>query len=203
MTKGIEGGFWGEQQLGILISGRGSNMQALVNAADNGDIPPVAVVISNTPTAAGLAWAKANGLPTEVIPPADYPDRTANDDAIAKRLKHYQVSTVCLAGYMRIVGTPLLAVYPNRILNIHPSLLPKFGGPGMVGQRVHQAVLDAGETESGCTVHVVTDEVDGGPIVAQQSVPVDTQDDIDSLAQRVLQAEHVCYPQAVKAFCLS
>lgn len=201
MAKGIEDCIWGEQQLGILISGRGSNMQALVNAADNGDIPSVAVVISNIPNAAGLVWAKANGVPTEVISPADYPDRTAHDEAMAAKLKGYYVTTVCLAGYMRIVGTPLLAAYPNRILNIHPSLLPKFGGPGMVGQRVHQAVLDAGETESGCTVHVVTDEVDGGPIVARQSVPVDTQDDMDSLAQRVLQVEHACYPQAVRLFC--
>lgn len=175
-------------------------MQALVQASQAGQIPPVAVVMSNTPNSPGLAWARNQGLATEVVSEKAYSNRFAHDEALASVLRYYGVTLVCLAGYMRIVGEPLLTAYPNHILNIHPSLLPRFGGPGMVGKRVHQAVLAAGEVTSGCSVHVVTAGVDEGPVVAQHIVPVYPSDTVEALASRVLVAEHQCYPQAVATY---
>lgn len=175
-------------------------MQALVAAAKVGVIPPVGVVISNTIRAAGIHWAQEQGIPTQTIPHVEFLDRNRHDATMVKVLQQHDVTAIALAGYMRIVGKPLLEAYPQRIFNIHPSLLPKFGGPGMVGKSVHTAVLAANETESGCTVHIVTDEVDSGPILAQLRVPVLPNDTIETLSERVLAAEHQCYPQAIAAW---
>ncbi len=180
-------------KLGILISGRGSNMKSIVAACDSGEVPAeVAVVISNTPDAPGLAWAAAHGLPTAVLPHQEHPSREAHDRAIAVCLVEAGVEWVCLAGYMRLLSTELINAFPNRILNIHPALLPAF--PGLHGQR---QAWEYGVKVSGCTVHLVDVELDHGPIVIQRTVPVLPGDDEARLSARILEQEHLAYPEAL------
>ncbi len=186
-------------RLGVLISGRGSNMQAIVQACQQGVVPntTVAAVVANQQAATGVAWAAEQGLPTGVYPNKAYANRAAQEAAIIAFLQQQGVDAVCLAGYMRIVSPQFIAAFAGRVLNIHPSLLPRHGGPGMVGQAVHAAVLVAGDVETGCTIHWVTPTVDAGPIIVQQSVPVHPGDTVDTLAQRVLVEEHIAYPKAL------
>ena len=180
-------------RLGILISGRGSNMSALIDAVGSGRLRAViAVVISNRPDAAGLERAREAGIETLVLDHKRFPSRDAFDAAVARELKSRGVQLVCLAGFMRLVGTPLLEAYPGAILNIHPSLLPAF--PGVDAQR---QALEYGVQFTGATVHVVTRELDGGPIVLQAVVPVRPDDTVASLAARILEQEHRIYPEAV------
>jgi phosphoribosylglycinamide formyltransferase-1 len=180
-------------RLGILISGRGSNMMALVEGCASGRIEAgVALVLSNRADAPGLAWARSRGLDTAVLSHRDYPDREAHDRAVVARLREASVEWVCLAGYMRLLSTQFVAAFPNRILNIHPSLLPSF--PGLHAQR---QALEYGVRVSGCTVHFVDTELDHGPIVLQRSVPVHDDDSEDDLAARILEQEHLAYPEAV------
>ena len=180
-------------RLGILISGRGSNMMALVEGCASGRIAAgVAVVLSNRADAPGLAWARARGLDTAVLSHRDYPDRETHDRAVVARLREASVEWVCLAGYMRLLSAQFVAAFPNRILNIHPSLLPSF--PGLHAQR---QALEYGVRVSGCTVHFVDTELDHGPIVLQRSVPVHDDDSEDDLAARILEQEHLAYPEAV------
>ena len=180
-------------KLGILISGRGSNMKSIVAACDAGEVPAeVAVVISNTDDAPGIAWAAAHGLPTAVLAHTEYPDRENHDRAIAVRLVEAGVEWVCLAGYMRLLSAELINAFPNRILNIHPALLPAF--PGLHGQ---QQAWEYGVKVSGCTVHLVDLELDHGPIVVQRTVAVLDGDDEDRLAARILVEEHTAYPEAL------
>jgi phosphoribosylglycinamide formyltransferase-1 len=180
-------------RLGILISGRGSNMMAIVAACEAGTVPAeVAIVVSNRADAPGLAWAEEHGLSTAVLPHRDFPDREAHDRAIVDRLQRAGVDWVCLAGYMRMLSKPFIAAYPSRILNIHPALLPSF--PGLHGQR---DALEWGVKVSGCTVHLVDLELDHGPIVVQRAVAVEDGDDADALAARILEQEHVAYPEAL------
>ena len=180
-------------KLGILISGRGSNMKSIVAACDAGEVPAeVAVVISNTDDAPGIAWAAAHGLPTAVLAHTEYPDRENHDRAIAVRLVEAGVEWVCLAGYMRLLSVELINAFPNRILNIHPALLPAF--PGLHGQ---QQAWEYGVKVSGCTVHLVDLELDHGPIVVQRTVAVLDGDDEDRLAARILVEEHTAYPEAL------
>jgi phosphoribosylglycinamide formyltransferase-1 len=178
----------------VLISGRGSNLQALIDAIAEGLLDArIAVVISNRADAGGLERARAAGIESQVIDHRSFAARAEFDAAVARALQAHGVEVVCLAGFMRLVGAPLLEAFPNRILNIHPSLLPSF--PGVDAQR---QALDHGAKISGATVHLVTGELDGGPIVAQAAVPVREDDTADTLAARILIEEHRLYPLAVR-----
>jgi len=181
-------------RLGVLISGRGSNLQAIIDAIAGGRLAAtVAIVISNRADAAGLGRARSAGIETLYLNPRDYDDRDAYDAAIAEVLRARRVDLVCLAGFMRLVGPRLLEAFPNRILNIHPSLLPSF--PGLDAQR---QALEHGVQVTGATVHLVTSELDGGPIVLQAAVPVAPGDSADSLSARILLEEHRIYPEAIR-----
>ena len=181
--------------IGVLISGRGSNLQALMDAvADRRLDARIAVVISNQPDAGGLDRARAAGIDALVMDHRAYPSRDAYDAALAGVLRASNVSLVCLAGFMRLIGVTLLDAFPNRIVNIHPSLLPAF--PGVDAPR---QALEHGVKVSGATVHLVTNELDGGPIVMQGVVPVRDDDTVDSLSARILIQEHHIYPEAVRA----
>ena len=180
-------------RLGILISGRGSNLQSLIDAIDSGHLDAtIALVISNRPEAGGLTRAKDAGLETLCLQQQDFENRVAYDQALADALGAHRVDLVCLAGFMRLIGAPMLDAFPNRILNIHPSLLPAF--PGLDAQK---QALDYGVRVSGATVHLVTEELDGGPIVMQASVTLQPDDDVESLSARILVEEHRIYPRAV------
>jgi phosphoribosylglycinamide formyltransferase 1 len=180
--------------LGVLISGRGSNLQALVDAVQSGELDArIAVVISNRPDAAGLDRARAAGIETQTIDHRSFGTRDDFDRAVAAALRERDVHLVCLAGFMRLIGGPLLEAFPNAILNIHPSLLPSF--PGVAAQA---QALAYGVKVTGVTVHLVTGELDGGPIVVQRAVPVKDDDTVDALAARILLEEHRAYPEAVK-----
>jgi phosphoribosylglycinamide formyltransferase-1 len=181
-------------KLGVLISGRGSNMQALAEACDEGRIPAeIALVLSNKKTAAGLEWARAHGLNVEVLAHGDFSSREAHDQAIVHQLNRAKVDWVCLAGYMRLLSPVLVKAFKHRILNIHPSLLPSF--PGLDAQT--QAV-DFGVRVSGCTVHLVDEKLDHGPIVVQRTVEVLPCDSAEDLAGRIIVEEHRAYPDAVR-----
>ncbi|MCA1247807.1 phosphoribosylglycinamide formyltransferase [Massilia sp. MS-15] len=180
----------------ILISGRGSNMEAVVRALETERWPArVAAVISNKPEAKGLEFARSRGIPTAVVANKDYATRAEFDAALQETIDRYAPDLVVLAGFMRILTAPFVEHYAGRMLNIHPSLLPLFPGLG-----THQQALDAGEREHGATVHFVTAELDHGPVVAQARVPVLADDTEDSLAARVLVEEHRLYPYAVRLF---
>ena len=167
-------------------------MRAIV---ESGAVPEVRAVISNRPGAQGLEWASSQGIPTQVVDHKAYPTREAFDAAMAEALSAHSPDLVLLAGFMRIFTPGFIARFPRRILNIHPSLLPSF--PGL---HTHRQALAAGVKLHGCTVHVVTPSLDNGPIVIQAAVPVMDGDTEDTLAERVLQAEHRIYPQAVQWF---
>ncbi|WP_305823303.1 phosphoribosylglycinamide formyltransferase [Massilia brevitalea] len=180
----------------ILISGRGSNMEAVVRTARSEGWPArVAAVISNRADAGGLAFAQAHGIPTAVVPSKNYPDRASFDAALQHEIDRFAPDLVVLAGFMRILTAPFVAHYEGRMLNIHPSLLPAH--PGL---DTHRKCLEAGEREHGATVHFVTAELDHGPVVAQARVPVLPGDTEASLAARVLLEEHKLYPYAVRLF---
>ena len=180
----------------ILISGRGSNMEALIAARDAGKLPvAIVAVISNRPAARGLETAARAGIATAVLDHKDFAGRAAFDAALAEAIDAHAPDLVVLAGFMRILGEDFVRRYEGRLLNIHPSLLPSF--PGL---HTHQRALDEGVRVHGCTVHFVTPALDHGPIVIQAAVPVRTDDSEETLAARVLAQEHVIYPQAVRWF---
>lgn len=180
-------------RLGVLISGRGSNLQALIDAIREGKLAAtIAVVISNREDAAGLERARASGIEAVFLSHRGWKDREGYDRALARELRARDVGLVCLAGFMRRVGAPLLDAFPNAILNIHPALLPSF--PGLDAQR---QALEHGVKVSGVTVHFVTAELDAGPIVLQRTVPVHDDDTPETLARRILVEEHRAYPEAV------
>lgn len=180
--------------LGVLISGRGSNLQALIDAiADRRLDAAIAVVISNRAAAEGLGRAAAAGIETIVLDHRDFASRGDYDAALAEQLQARGVRVVCLAGFMRLIGPPLLAAFPEAILNVHPSLLPSFPGVDAQAQ-----ALAHGVRVSGATVHLVTAELDGGPIVAQGAVTVEDDDTAATLAARILAVEHRLYPEAVQ-----
>src|SRR5436190_8807456 len=182
------------RRIGVLISGRGSNLQALIDAIAGGRLEAtIAIVISNRMDAAGLDRARAAGIEAITLSHRAYATRDDFDRALVTELQARDVGVVCLAGFMRLVGEPLIAAFPNRILNIHPSLLPAF--PGLDAQK---QAIEHGVTVSGVTVHLVTSELDGGPIVVQRAVPVMPGDTADTLAARILEQEHLAYPEAVQ-----
>jgi phosphoribosylglycinamide formyltransferase-1 len=181
-------------KLGILISGGGSNMKSIVAACEAGEVPgEVAVVISNRADAPGLAWAIEHGLAAALLPHSEFPDRETHDRAVVERLREAAVDWVCLAGYMRLLSAFFVDAFRHRILNIHPALLPSF--PGLHGPR---QAWEYGVKIAGCSVHFVDLELDHGPIVVQRPVPVLHDDDEDSLAARILEQEHVAYPEALR-----
>ncbi len=181
-------------RLAILISGRGSNLQAFIDACAAGELSGnIHLVISNNPGAAGLQRAQQAGLETRCVDHRDYATREAFDAALLDELRARSIDLVVLAGFMRILTPVLIEPYLGRLLNIHPSLLPKY--PGL---RTHQRALDALDTEAGATVHFVTPELDGGPPVLQASAPILPGDTADTLAARVAELEHVIYPMAVR-----
>jgi phosphoribosylglycinamide formyltransferase 1 len=181
-------------RLGVLISGRGSNLQSIIDAMAARRLDAtLAVVISNRSDAPGLQRAREANVEAVVLNPREYADRTAYDVAIADALHSRRVSLVCLAGFMRLVGPPLLDAFPERILNIHPSLLPSF--PGLDAQR---QALEHGVRVSGATVHIVNSALDAGPIVLQAPVPVLDDDTVETLSARILIEEHRLYPEAIQ-----
>jgi phosphoribosylglycinamide formyltransferase-1 len=181
------------RRLGVLISGRGSNLQSLIDAIRDGRLQAaIGVVISNEPGVGGLKRARATGIETLVVSHRGWTSRDEYDRALVRELRAREVDLVCLAGFMRVVGTPLIDAFPNAILNIHPALLPSF--PGVDAQR---QAFEHGVKVSGVTVHLVTRELDSGPIVLQRTVPVLEDDTRETLAARILEQEHLAYPEAV------
>ncbi|KAA1008836.1 phosphoribosylglycinamide formyltransferase [Paraburkholderia panacisoli] len=184
------------KKLVILISGRGSNMEAIVRAcSDEGWPAQVAAVIANRPDAAGLAFAASHGIATAVVDHRQFPDRDSFDAALAQEIDGFAPDLVVLAGFMRVLTDGFVDRYAGRMLNVHPSLLPSF--PGL---KTHQQALDAGVRLHGASVHFVTSQLDHGPIVVQAAVPVETGDTPATLAERVLATEHIIYPRAVRWF---
>ena len=181
-------------RLGILLSGRGSNFLTIHNAISEGQIPntEIAVVLSNKADAPGLATARSLGLEAHHIPVAG---RTPaqRDEEFIQRLHDAQVDLVCLAGYMRIISPPFVAAFPNKILNVHPSLLPSFAG-----LEAQTQALEFGTKVAGCTVHFVDEQMDHGVIILQRSVPVEDDDTPESLSDRILTQEHQAYPEAIR-----
>lgn len=183
-----------KKKVAVLISGRGSNMQALARACDNPDFPAeIALVISNKEDAPGLDWAKQNGLPTLLIDHRSFTDRTEFEHALIRAFEEAGSDIVCLAGFMRVLSPHFFQHWRKPVLNIHPSLLPKYKG-----LHTHQAALDSGETEHGCSVHFVTEDLDSGEVILQKSVKVESDDTAETLAARVLEQEHLAYPEALK-----
>ncbi|NLT21751.1 MAG: phosphoribosylglycinamide formyltransferase [Syntrophorhabdus sp.] len=185
--------------IGFLASHGGSNMQAIIDACKAGRLhaTPV-VVISNNGDSRALERARVEGIPSYHLSGTTHPDPESLDQAILDALVRHKVNVVALAGYMKKLGPKTLAHFKGRILNIHPALLPKHGGKGMWGMHVHEAVIAAGETESGVTVHLVDEEYDRGPILAQVRVPVMPGDTPETLAARVLEQEHIVYPATLE-----
>jgi formyltetrahydrofolate-dependent phosphoribosylglycinamide formyltransferase len=188
----------GKVKVGILISGRGSNMSALIAAAKAEDYPAeIALVIANVPDAGGLEAARAEGVTAVAIESRPFgKDREAHEQAMDAALREAGVQVICLAGFMRLLTPWFVDAWSGRMLNIHPSLLPDFKG-----LHTHARAIEAGRVEAGCTVHIVTAELDDGPILGQARVPVLPGDDEAALAARVLKEEHRLYPQCLAEFC--
>ena len=183
-------------RLVVLISGRGSNLQAILDQAASGELPvEVAAVISNRPGVAGLERARQAGVPALELDHKNFPDRPTFEAALIELIDRHRPDLVALAGFMRLLTAGFTEHYQGRLLNIHPSLLPKFRG-----LHTHERALAAGETEHGASIHFVTAELDGGPVIVQARVPVLPGDDPDTLAARVLEQEHRLYPLAIRWF---
>jgi len=180
--------------LAVLISGRGSNLQSLIESCAREDFPArIAVVISNRPEAAGLDRARKAGIPTEIVDHRLFKDRESFEGALDTTLRRYPLDLICLAGFMRILTSGFVEKWPDRIINIHPSLLPDYKGLD-----THARALADGRAEAGCTIHFVRPAMDDGPILLQKRVAVQPQDTADTLAARVLEQEHIAYPEAVR-----
>lgn len=185
-------------RLAFFASGGGSNVRAILDAIDAGrlDATPV-LLVSDRPDAGALDRAQTRGLPTAVLPPRAFHDEAAFARALLDVLGEHEADTVALAGYLKKIPEEVVRAFEGRMLNVHPSLLPEFGGPGWYGRRVHQGVIEAGHRESGATVHLVDTEYDTGPIVLQEAVPVEPGDTAETLAARVLAVEHRIFPAAL------
>jgi phosphoribosylglycinamide formyltransferase-1 len=180
----------------VLVSGAGSNLRVIAERAADGSLPvEIRAVISDKPDAPALAWAAARGIAVVALPPSGYPDRTTFDRALADRVAGFAPGLVVLAGFMRILGDEFVDRFAGRLVNIHPSLLPKYRG-----LHTHRRALEAGDQEHGASVHFVTRELDGGPVVLQARVPVRDDDDERTLAARVLAEEHRIYPECIGWF---
>lgn len=186
-----------------MASGGGSNLQAILDAWRSGQLADaeVKLVVSNKEDAKALDRARAAGVSTQFLDPAQFPDRVAYDEELTRHFAQKDINLICLAGYMRILTPVLVQSYPLKIMNIHPALLPAFGGEGMFGHTVHEQVIASGAKFSGCTVHFVDEGTDTGPIILQAAVPVMDQDTPEKLAERILIEEHRLYPRAVSLYC--
>ncbi len=181
-------------KLAVLVSGRGSNLQAIIDNIEQGTLDiQLSIVLSNVKDAPALKRAEKHGIETAFIDPAASTDRKSFDRAMIQKLQEMSVDLICLAGYMRILGMEFIQTFSSRIINIHPSLLPAF--PGLNAQK---QAIDYGVKFSGCTVHFVDEGVDSGPIILQTAVPIYDHDDEESLTQRILEQEHILYPKAIK-----
>lgn len=187
------------KQLGVLVSGRGSNMIAIIEACEQGRLSAnVELVISNNRDSMALRLAQEKNIKTAHLSSSIYPDADALDSAMCDALTASKVDLVLLAGFMKKIGPKMLAQYKGKIINIHPSLLPKHGGQGMFGINVHRAVIDSGDKETGVTIHLVDGEYDEGAVLAQQVVVVEPEDSPELLAARVLQLEHVLFAETIQ-----
>lgn len=187
--------------IAVFASGRGSNFQAILNAIHSGRLPAsISLVVSNNSSAGALEIARAEGIPALHRSLRQFPTQDSFDDSLLAALESHRVDLIALAGYMKKLSSRIISLYKNRIVNIHPALLPAFGGPGMYGIHVHEAVLRSGAKVSGVTVHVVDEEYDHGLILAQETVRVEPGDTPESLAARVLTLEHDLYPRVLAAF---
>ena len=181
-------------QIVVLVSGSGSNLQSIIDHIGSGDLDArIAAVISDNPDAYGLDRARQAGIPALALPPGDYPTGDTYDSALTKLVNQYNPQLIVLAGFMKILGAGFVNRFSTRIVNIHPSLLPKHRG-----LHTHQRAIDAGDTEHGATVHFVTTNLDDGPIIVQASVNIEPGDNAESLQQRVLRQEHIIYPRAIQ-----
>lgn len=188
-------------KLAVFASGGGSNLQAILDAVEAGSLPAeVALVVADRPTAGALDRARRHRVPTAVLRPADHEDANAFGRALLGVLEDHGVTFVALAGYLKKVPDAVVRAFQHRIVNVHPSLLPAFGGPGFYGRRVHEAALAHGVRWSGATVHLVDEGYDTGPIVLQEPVRVEPGDTPDTLAARILAVEHRLYPDALRLF---
>ena len=183
-------------KIGVLASGRGSNLQAIIDASEKGEIEAeVAVVVSDKSDAYALVRAQKHGIPNHHIDPKSFKDKTAYEQAIAEKLRGYHVGLVLLAGYMRLVTKVLIDAFDGNVMNIHPALLPSFRG-----LHAQRQAIEYGVRFSGCTVHYVTEDVDGGPVITQAVVPVYETDTEETLSERILEKEHRIYPEAIRLF---
>jgi formyltetrahydrofolate-dependent phosphoribosylglycinamide formyltransferase len=188
-----------KKRLAVFASGRGSNFRAIIEQVHTGFIPAgVVLCITNNPNAGAIDIARGDDIPVKIIIPKNFPDATAYNDAILKEVLEAKVDYIILAGYLKLIGRQIIDAYPDRIINIHPALLPSFGGKGMYGHHVHEAVFASGARVSGVTVHLVNNEYDAGPIVLQTAVSIDDVRSPDEIADRVLAVEHKIYSEAVK-----
>lgn len=191
-------------KIAVLVSGGGTNLQALIDAQNRGEIPggEITAVIASKPGVYALERAKAAGIPSHVVARKDYPSAQAMTVALVEQLRALDIGLVVLAGFMTIITEEMVRAYPNAILNIHPALIPSFCGQGYYGLHVHEKALEYGVKVSGATVHFVSEECDAGPIVLQKAVPVEEGDTPEMLQRRIMeQAEWVILPQAVALFC--
>jgi len=190
----------GKIRVAVFISGGGTNLQSLIDSSQAEGFPAeIAFVLSSNEDAYGLERARKHSIPTGVIRRKDFESSDEFSNAIMDALEAHRIDVICLAGYMKLIPAKVIRHFRDRILNIHPALLPKFGGKGMYGMRVHGAVIAAGETESGPTAHLVDEIYDHGDIVMQMRVPVLPGDTPEDLQKRVLEAEHKLYPEALRA----
>lgn len=181
-------------KLAVLVSGRGTNLQAIIDHIDQGKLNAgIAIIITNKSMAQALERGKKHAIQTTFLDPDRYPEKAEYDRALANIIKKHSVDLICLAGYMRILGKEFVQTFKGKIINIHPSLLPAF--PGL---NVQQKAIDGGVKFSGCTVHFVDETVDAGPIILQAVVPVHQDDSAETLTQRILEQEHILYPKAIK-----
>lgn len=189
-------------QLAVFASGSGSNLEAILRAIENGSLANVhvAAVISNNANAKALTRAQSRNIPTAVLSPAEYPSEVEYLEALDAILNEQKINFIALAGYLKKIPLPLVKRFNGRMLNIHPSLLPAFGGPGMYGAKIHRAAIERGVRWSGVTVHFVDEDYDTGPILLQKTVPVHQTDTPEILAKRVLAVEHHIYPEALRLF---
>ena len=189
-------------KIGVLISGGGTNLQALIDAINGGSINGnIAVVISDKDNAHGIERAKKHGIDGIVISRKDYKNKGEFFDTLINTLKEYEVDLIVLAGFLTILSKNFVEVFNEKIINIHPALIPSFCGEGYYGEKVHTAALDYGIKVSGATVHFVDEKADTGPIILQEAVPVMEDDTPETLALRVLQVEHKILPEAVRLYC--
>ena len=188
-----------EQRIAVFASGRGSNFQAILSKIQSGYISgKIALCITNNPEAGVIQIAKENNIPACVLNPKDFADANKYNDAVLSELEKQRIEFIILAGYLKLIGSQIVERFSNRIINIHPALLPSFGGKGMYGHHVHEAVFKRGVKLSGATVHLVNTEFDAGPIVLQKWIDISMANSPDEIAAKVLEIEHKIFPEAVK-----